>query len=145
MVADDTAATLTTLIARELNPEIPIIVRANEEENIQRLYRAGADYVQSLATTGGRMLISTVFEDEEVLSYSKQIRVVRLPADGLSGMTLADADVRAKTGSTIVAVLRDGETLTEFDPETFEFEAGDEVVLAGTDKSTTEFDRQFGD
>jgi Trk K+ transport system NAD-binding subunit len=144
MVGDDTAATLSTLIARELNPEIRIIVRANHEANVNKLYRAGADYVQSLVTTSGRMLVSTVFEDEDVLSYSKQISVVRLPADGLVGTTLADADVRDTTGSTVIAVLRAGEPVTDFDPAAFEFQAGDEVIVAGTDDSTTEFERRFG-
>ena len=144
MVADDTAATLSTLIATELNPDVQVVVRANEEANIQKLYRAGADYVQSLATITGRMLVSTVLEDKDILSYSKQISVVRLPATGLVGTTVADAEVRSRTGSTVVAVLRNGETVTDFDPATFEFREGDEVIVAGTDDSTTEFDRLFG-
>ena len=144
MVGDDTAATLSTLIAKELNPDVQVVVRANEEENIQKLYRAGADYVQSLATTSGRMLVSTVFEAEDVLSYSKQISVVRLPAAGLAGTTVADAEVRSRTGSTVVAVVRAGETVTDFDPATFELRECDEVIVAGTDESTTEFDRVFG-
>ncbi len=144
MIADDTAATLSTLIAKELNPDVQVVVRANEEANIQKLYRAGADYVQSLATISGRMLVSTVLEDKDILSYSKQISVVRLPAKGLVGTTVADAEVRSRTGSTVVAVVRNGETVTDFDPATFEFREGDEAVVAGTDDSTTEFDRLFG-
>jgi Trk K+ transport system NAD-binding subunit len=144
MVGDDTAATLSTLIARELNPDVRVVVRANETENVQKLYRAGADYVQSLATTSGRMLTSTVFEDEDVLSYGKQISVVRRPAGELVGTTIADAAVRSKTGSSIVAILRDDETITDFDPSAFEFREDDEVIVAGTDDSTTEFDREFG-
>ena len=145
MVADDTAATLSTLIAKELNPDVQVVVRANEQANIQKLYRAGADYVQSLTTTSGRMLVSTVFEDEDVLSYSKRIRVVRLPAAGLVGTTVVDAEVRSRTGSTVVAVHRAGETVTDFDPATFEFQDGDEAIVAGTDDSTAEFDRLFGE
>ena len=144
MVADDTAATLSTLIAKELNPDVQVVVRANEEANVQKLSRAGADYVQSLATTSGRMLASTVFEDEDVLSYSKRVRVVRRPAGGLTGTTVADAAVRSRTGSTVVAVVRDGETRTDFDPAGFEFRADDEVIVAGTDDSTAAFDRLFG-
>jgi Trk K+ transport system NAD-binding subunit len=144
MVGDDTAAILSTVIARELNPDVRIIVRANEEENVQKLYRAGADFVQSLTTTSGRMLTSTVFEDEDVLSYSKQINVVRHPADELVGTTIADADIRSRTGSTVVAVIRDGETITDFDPSAFELREGDDLIVTGTDDSTTDFGRQFG-
>ncbi|MFT4881180.1 MAG: Trk K+ transport system NAD-binding subunit [Salinirussus sp.] len=145
MVADDTAATLSTLVAKELNPDVQVVVRANEQANIQKLYRAGADYVQSLATTSGRMLVSTVFEDEDVLSYSRRIRVVRLPATGLVGTTVVDAEVRSRTGSTVIAVHRAGETVTDFDPATFEFQDGDEAIVAGTDDSTAAFDRLFGE
>lgn len=51
----------------ELNPRIEIITRANEHENVSKLYRAGADYVLSLAAVSGRMLASIVL-DEELLS-----------------------------------------------------------------------------
>ncbi|QLH82095.1 potassium channel family protein [Halosimplex pelagicum] len=143
MVGDDTTAIFTTLIARELNPDLHIVVRANEEPDVEKLYQAGADYVQSLATVSGRMLASTVFEDEEVLVYDRQISVVRLPADGLEGRTLAGAAVRSETGCTVVAIDRGSETITDFDPTTTTFEAGDEVVVAGTDESITRFERRF--
>ncbi|MEF8856626.1 MAG: NAD-binding protein [Haloplanus sp.] len=143
-VADDTTAILSTLIARELNPDLYIVVRANEEDDVQKLYRAGGDYVQSLATVSGRMLASTVFEDEEVLAYDKQVSVVRLPAGDLAESTLVEERVRTRTGGTVVAVVRDGETVTDFDPETFTFEADDEVIIAGTDEAITEFERTFG-
>jgi len=143
-VGDDTTATFVTLIARELNPDLHIVVRANEEDDVQKLYRAGGDYVQSLATVSGRMLASTVFEDEEVLTYDQQVNVVRLPAGDLSGSTLVGERVRTRTGCTVVAVVRDGETITDFDPETFVFVAGDEVIIAGTDEATTAFERTFG-
>lgn len=143
-VADDTTAIFTTLIARELNPEVRIVVRANDDDDVQKLYRAGADYVQSLATVSGRMLASTAFEDEEVLVYDKQIRVVRLPARELEGTTLVDAEVRTVAGCTVVAVVRDGERITEFDPATLTFRADDQVIIAGTDEAVAQFERQFG-
>lgn len=142
-VADDTTAIFTTLIARELHPDLRIVVRANEEGDVEKLYRAGADYVQSLATVSGRMLASTVFEDEEVLIYETQVNVVQLPAGGLVRSTLADEEVRTETGCTVVAVIRNGETITEFDPSEFTFQAGDEVVITGTDEAVTRFERQF--
>jgi len=142
-LADDTTAIFATLIARDLNPDIRIVVRANQEENVQQLYRAGADYVQSLATVSGRMLASTVLEAEEALAYDKQVSIVQLPAAGLAERTLASAGVRTRTGCTVVAVIRDDEALTEIDPDTFEFAAHDEVVVAGTDEDIARFDRQF--
>lgn len=143
-LADDTTAIFTTLIARELNPRLRIVVRANQENNVQKLYRAGASYVQSLATVSGRMLASTVFEDETVLSYDTKVSVVRLPAGGLAGQTLADARVRTVTGCTVLAVIRDEETITRFDPAGFTFQSDDDVVLVGSDESISRFEREFG-
>jgi Trk K+ transport system NAD-binding subunit len=142
-VGEDTTAIFATLVARDLNPDLQILVRANEEEDVQKLYRAGADYVQSLATVSGRMLVSTVFEDEELLVYDKQVSIVRLPVPGLTGRTLVDAAVRTVTGCTVVAILRDDETITDFDPANFTFEADDEVVIAGTDEDVTRFERRY--
>ncbi|QCS41472.1 TrkA family potassium uptake protein [Natrinema versiforme] len=140
---DDTTAIFATLVARDLNPSVDIVVRANDAESEQKLYRAGADYVQSLATVSGRMLASTVFEDEEVLAVDRQIDVVKLPAGRLAGRTVVDADVRSRTGCTVLAAVRDGETIVEFDPSSFVLESDDAVVLAGTDESVQSFESQF--
>jgi len=78
-------------VIRDLNPEIELIARAEETENVQKMYRAGADYVLSLATVSGRMLASTILEDEEVISLDKQVEVVRTRAPGLVGRTLVNA------------------------------------------------------
>jgi len=126
-----------------LNPDVDVIVRANEPESKGKLYRAGAAYVQSLATVSGRMLASTIYEDESVLAVGRQIDVVELPVGRLAGRTLADADVRSETGATVLVVVRDGETIAEFDPDTFTFEPDDEVVLAGTDESVRRFETEF--
>ena len=135
---DDTLTEFAILVIRDLNPDIELIARAEKMENVQKMYRAGADYVLSLAAVSGRMLASTILDAEEVISLDKQVEVVRTTAPGLVGRTLAEADVRARTGCTIVAVERDGEVLTDLGPE-FRIEGGDEVVIAGTDEGTNRF------
>lgn len=143
-VGDDTTAIFATLVARDLNPDVEILVRANDQADVTKLSRAGADYVQSLATVGGRMMASTVFEDEEILAFDTRIEIVRLPAGSLAGRTLADAAVRAETGCTIVAVDRDGELHRAFDPSTFELRADDELIVVGTDEAIDRFESTFG-
>lgn len=142
-VDDDTTAIFTTLVVAELNPEVEVIVRANDPETEPKLYRAGADYVQSLATVSGRMLASTVLEDESVLAFDARIDVVRIPVGRLAGSTVVEADVRAETGCTVLAVVRDGETISAFDPASFALEPGDEVVIAGTDESVHRFEETY--
>lgn len=54
-------------------------------------------------------------------------------ADGspLAGVTIADAQLRTRTGASVVAVLREQASVPAPDP-TFEFAAGDTVVAVGT-------------
>ncbi|WP_251329969.1 potassium channel family protein [Haloplanus pelagicus] len=135
---DDTLTEFAILVVRDLNPSVELIARAEETENVQKMYRAGADYVLSLATVSGRMLASTILDDEEVISLDKQVEVVRTHAPGLVGRTLGEADVRARTGCTVVGVERDGEVVTDLGPE-FRIRDGDELVIAGTDEGTNRF------
>jgi K+/H+ antiporter YhaU regulatory subunit KhtT len=60
------------------------------------------------------------------------------------GNTIAGERVRTETGCTVVAVVGDGGTITEIDPQAFTLETGDEVVIAGTDGATTRFERRVG-
>ncbi|WP_118839684.1 potassium channel family protein [Salinibacter ruber] len=140
---DDTTTLFATLIARDANPAAHIVARANAEENVRKIYRAGADYVQSLASISGRMMAATVLEREEVLSFRTKIDVVRLPAGRLAGRTLAGEDVRARTGCTVVATVRDGDVITSLDPEAFVVEADDELVVVGTDEGVQRFEERF--
>ncbi|MFB6196508.1 MAG: TrkA family potassium uptake protein [Haloplanus sp.] len=137
-VPDDTLTEFAILVTRDLNPSIEIIARAEETENVQKMYRAGADYVLSLATVSGRMLASTILEEEEVISLDKQVEVVRTRAPGLVGRTLREADIRSRTGCTVVGVERDGEVITDLGPD-FRVRDGDELVIAGTDEGTNRF------
>jgi len=142
-VDDDTTAIFATLVMRELNPELYIIVRANKEGSEKKLYRAGADYVQSLATVSGRMMASTILKDEQVFTFEAQIEIVKLPAGDLVGQTLAEAEVRSEAGVVVLAVVRGADTLMELDPNTFRFAEGDAVVIAGTRESVRRFEAAF--
>lgn len=142
-VQEDTTAIFSTLMARSMNPDARIIVRANKMENVKKLYQAGADYVQSLATVSGRMLASCIFEDETSLAAEKQIDLVQLPAGKLAGQSLIQSDVRSETGCTILAVVRGEEKITSLDPQKFKFKEGDEVIVAGTDASIHQFEKQY--
>jgi voltage-gated potassium channel len=58
-LADDADNLLVCLTARELNPDIPTVARAYNEESVEKLRRAGADHVISPNQTGGiRMAFS---------------------------------------------------------------------------------------
>jgi Trk K+ transport system NAD-binding subunit len=51
---NDDVNIFTTLMARNLNPGIRILARANKPASVDKLYRAGADYVALLPMIGGQ-------------------------------------------------------------------------------------------
>ncbi|PSQ43502.1 metal transporter [Halobacteriales archaeon SW_7_68_16] len=136
-VDDDTTAVFTTLVVREIAPDTEVIARVSEAETVDKLYRAGADYVLALSTVSGRMLASTILE-EDVVSFDTRIEVVRVPVPGLAGQRLDEADIRARTGCTVIAVERNGGVETTLSPG-FRLEDDDVAVVAGTDTSVNRF------
>ncbi len=135
---DDTTSEFATLVIRDLSPQTEVIARVEEAQSTQKMYRAGADYVLSLATVSGRMIASTILEDEDVLSLDQQVEVIRTPAPKLTGQTLGEALVRSKTGCTVVGVERNDEVITDVGPE-FRIEPDDELIIAGTDTGIQKF------
>ncbi|WP_126663171.1 potassium channel family protein [Haloterrigena salifodinae] len=137
-VNDDATTIYATLVLKQVTPDIEIIARANETENIPKLYRAGAEYVLSLSTVTGRMLASVLIEDEEILTPETQFELVRTTTPQIAGKSLGEVDLRARTGCTVVAVERDGELLTDLGPE-FVVNTDDVLIVAGDDEAINRF------
>jgi len=135
---DDTTTEFATLVVRDVSPETEVIARVEEPQSIRKMYRAGADYVLSLATVSGRMIASAVLDGADVLSLDRQVEVVRTRAPGLVGQRIGDALVRTKTGCTVVAIERDGDLLTAVGPDV-RVHRGDELFVAGTDEGIQRF------
>ncbi|QLG47424.1 potassium channel family protein [Natrinema halophilum] len=139
LTVDDDATTIyATLVLKQVAPDVEIIARANETENIPKLYRAGAEYVLSLSTVTGRMLASVLIEDEEILTPETQFELVRTSAPRIAGQSLGDVDLRARTGCTIVAAERGDELLTDLGPE-FVVREDDTLIVAGSDDAINRF------
>lgn len=136
-LGDDAQTIFATLVARNLAPDLEIIARANDRESVRKIYRAGADYVLALSRVTGRLLAANVL-DEDLLAFDTQVKVVRTSADHLAGQTLVGANVRQRTGTTVIAVERDDEVITGPEPS-FELREGDQVIVAGTDSGIAEF------
>ncbi|MFB6118690.1 potassium channel family protein [Halosegnis sp.] len=141
-VGDDTVAEFATLVCRDAEPDVEILARAEGIESVRKIYRAGADYVLSLASITGRMAASAVL-DEEVIALDTQVEVVRTEAPALAGETLGGADVRARTGCTVVAVERDGEVVTNLGPD-YRVRETDTLIIAGTDEGINRFTELLG-
>jgi len=90
----------------------------------------------------GRMTASAVLDDGVALSMNAGVTVRRTDPAGLAGQTLASADLRSKTGCTVVAVERNGDVVTRLGPD-FRIQAGDELVIAGTDQAVRQFEQML--
>lgn len=141
-IDDDRTAIFTTLVLRKVNPNIEIIARVSDSENIGKVYQAGADYVLSLSTVSGRMLFSILVDDDEVLSPNTMYEVVRLKAPELEGKTLAEANIRVETGCTVVAVERDNELIAELNPS-FTLHKEDQLLVVGSDATINKFRKKY--
>lgn len=138
-VDGDTVATFATLIARDLNPDLQILVRTHKESAVRNLYRAGADFAQALPVVCGRMLATTVFDEDGHPTQGRHVNVVRLSVPALSGGVLQDMDPDSQTNPTVLAVRRGDTFFTDTDDEAFALEEGDEVIVAGTDDGIQQF------
>ncbi|MDR9364527.1 MAG: NAD-binding protein [Balneolaceae bacterium] len=141
-VNDDRTAIFTTLVLQQMNPDVEIIARVNDVDNTGKVYRAGADYVLSLPTVTGRMLFSMLMEDDEILSTDTMYEVVRTEAPKLSGETLQDANIRAETGCTVVAVERNGELISELQRD-FQLLEEDQLIVVGSDETINNFRKKY--
>jgi Trk K+ transport system NAD-binding subunit len=142
-LGEDTATVFATLVIREARNDVDVICRVDERESASKLYAAGADYVLALAAVSGRMLAQDLL-GEDVMALDKQIDIVRTTARHVSGKTLAEANIRARTGCTVIAVERDDTVISDLGPE-FRLQRDDALIVAGTDEHIARFNEVFSD
>lgn len=139
---DDVDSLFTALLARNLNPEIQIVAQATSEGMVNKMYRAGADYVLSVAMVVGRMAARMLL-GEEVIDYNKRIRIIKssLPAEFV-GKNLAQIKLRKETGCTVLAVKREGKTYPDIGAH-FDFKESDEIIISGSDQNVRKLYQKY--
>ncbi|MDR9430701.1 MAG: NAD-binding protein [Natronomonas sp.] len=141
-LSDDTLTEFATLVVRDRAPDVEVIARADRTDAVRKTYRAGADYVLSLATVSGRSIASRIIDDEEIMSMDTNVQLVRTTAPALDGEIIENAGIRERTGCTVVAIERNGTVHTDLDGA-FRLDPGDELVIAGTDAATNRFVERY--
>lgn len=141
-IGDDTTSMYATVALEEYCPETDVLVRAESVESVEKLYRAGAEYVLALSTVAGRMLASTLIGSEEVLLAESPFGIRRVEAPGLAGQSLIDADVRARTGATVVGIETSSGVDVPADP-TQPIEADATTIVVGTDAAIADYIATF--
>ena len=121
-VNNDTDSVYTTLVARKLNPKIDIICRAVSPLSVDRLYRAGADYVLSQSVVAGQMLAKFIEPDyvtryEREILLSEDLKVIEHQVGpSLTGKSIANLRIRSRTGCTVIAIKYDEQFTVNPDP-----------------------------
>ncbi len=112
-VNTDADNVLITLTSKGISPSTTVIARAKQDENEQKLRRAGADRVILPSGIGGRRIaslltrpvVSDFLEGLGVGATDLVLEEIPVRADGdLAGRTLREAGVRDRWGTTVLAV-----------------------------------------
>ena len=133
----DTTTLFSTVIMKDLAPDVPVIARVNHAENVERIYAAGADFALSISQVSGQILAWRLLGKESV-AVDPELRVVKVASRDLEGQHPAKLGVREKTGCSVVAVERGDELLVEFGNE-FRFEPGDAIYICGSGEAVQKF------
>ncbi|SFM32704.1 potassium channel family protein [Methanolobus profundi] len=150
---DDTDVMFATLITRGLNPSSTIIARANSYRSIDKIYKAGADYVAALPIVAGQMLakmtssclaVSCNKMDEDIMLYEGiDIEKHTVIGDrGLANKTVLDIDLRNRFGCTIIGIERNGTVITDILPSTV-IREGDIVAVVGGKEEIAKFKEKY--
>lgn len=137
---NDSINLFVVLSARTLNPDLTIVARSSSEENNAKMLRAGADRVVSPYDIGGQRMAHSLLRPHlteflDVLTTPTGIEMYLEEIDvrdtsGLLNRTLAEVDLRNKTGVTLLAVLRESGVVTP--DASFRFNASDGLIVIGT-------------
>ncbi len=133
----------TVMSAKALNPQIRAIARASTEEAVKKLERAGADIVVSPYITGGKRLAAAAlrpqvmdFVDGIFAGGEKSFYLEEFLLDSdhcpCTGQSLAQAQLRAKSGALVIVIRRYDGTLIVGPTGDSILEAGDSLICIGT-------------
>jgi Trk K+ transport system NAD-binding subunit len=139
---DDDINIYLTIYCRELRPDIQIISRATRDRNISKLYSVGADIVMSYASMGVNKILN-ILKPDEILMLAEGLNVfkVRVPVS-LSEKTLAENQIRRKTGCNVIAI-RSGDFFNINPDPTVKLKKDEELILIGTVEAEEEFKKVF--
>lgn len=133
-----------TLLCRKLRPDIEVIARCTLDKHVSALHRAGADFVQSYASTGAGAIYNLLQHGRMVtIAQGLEIFDVKVPR-ALIGTRIIDSGLREATGCTIVGY-RDENGLIANPPATTVLEADRGLVLIGDVESHEAFRQKFAE
>ena len=141
VLPDDQANVCLVLTVRALNPDLRIISKLSNDNNHQKLVRAGADAVVQTQAIGGLRMASMMIRPSVVTFLDKMLRVTgetlrveELAATAsMQGKTLQQLNLTERTGLLVVALQRPEEQEYCFNPKPeTELGEGDVLIVIGS-------------
>jgi voltage-gated potassium channel len=138
-VDSDAENVFITLSARQFQPDITIVARADRPDAVAKLERAGAHRVITPHHIGGKriaqvMLRPTVTDFMDLATQGKNLQMEEAkvaPTSPLAGTTLVSSGIRARFGLMIIAIDKPGEGMI-FNPQPDQvITAGDTLIAVG--------------
>jgi len=141
-LSSDQDNVFVTLIARDLNPNIFILVRTNQHQNTKKILRAGANKVISPYEIGADRMANVILRPnvdqfmDRILGGAGQDHVfdeVRIyEGSELAGKTLAEAQIRQKYFVVIIAIIPESKQKIRFNPGSDDkISVGDSLIVLG--------------
>ncbi len=141
-VDNDSSTLFATVIVKDQAPEVTIIARVNQAENVERIHHAGADFALSMSQVSGQILAHRLLR-QEAIAIDPQLRVLKTGAAQLTGRRTSSLGVRELTGCSVVAVERGDDLIVELGPD-FRFQGEDLIYVCGTNAATQRFASEYG-
>lgn len=139
----DEQAIISVLMARQMNPQLRVFVRANSHTNVKKLYRAGADFVLSVSKISGTIISSLlttepdqVIPDVDIHFFQHQV------GDKLDLKIIQEAELLKSSGCMIIAIKK-GEDILQNPPASTLLCQGDILVLLGRSENMERFKQLF--
>lgn len=138
----DTSTLFATLTVKGRARHLPLVARVNSAENIERIYRAGADFALSISEVSARILARHLLARNTV-TLDALLRVVKVPAHPFVDRHLSALDIRHKTSCSVVAVERGDEVLTRLGSD-FRFQDADQIFICGSHDGIERLTGRYG-
>jgi voltage-gated potassium channel len=124
-----------SLLVKNLNKNITVLSAVNDIENVNKLDKAGVDYIFSM-TKVGRLIAKNAIEPYvadflEMINLMEDIEIMPVLVSAkskLSNKSIKKAKIRRNTGTQIIAIRRGDETI--YSPSEEEIIRPDDYIIA---------------